>query len=51
VALLMATALVLAGLLCSWLAMRTGKRGPGRVRLVQELRLDRELLDTWSQSS
>jgi len=49
VALLMATALVLAALLCSWLAMRTGKRGPGRVRLVQELRLDRELLDTWSQ--
>jgi uncharacterized membrane protein YqjE len=51
VALLVATALILAALLCCWLAVRTGKRGPGKTRLAHELRLDRELLESWSQSS
>jgi uncharacterized membrane protein YqjE len=50
VALLLATALIVAALLCCWLAVRTGKRGPGKARLAHELRLDRELLESWSQS-
>jgi len=49
-ALVVAGVLVLGGLLCAWLAMRSGKRGPRRIRLAQELRLDRELLDSWSHS-
>jgi uncharacterized membrane protein YraQ (UPF0718 family) len=50
VALLVAALLVGAAMLCAWLAVRSGRRGPGRLRLAQELRLDRELLDTWSNS-
>lgn len=50
IAMLVAAALALAAVLCAWLAVRGGKRGPGRIRLAQELRLDRELLDTWSRS-
>jgi uncharacterized membrane protein YraQ (UPF0718 family) len=50
IAILVAAALVAAAVLCAWLAIRSGGRGVGRTRLAQELRLDRELLDTWSHS-
>jgi uncharacterized membrane protein YraQ (UPF0718 family) len=50
VATLMAVMLVAAAVLCARLAIRSGRRGPKGARLEQELRLDRELLDTWSHS-
>ncbi len=50
IAFVVAAALLATAVLCAWLAIRGGRRGAGQTRLAQELRLDRELLDTWSQS-
>jgi uncharacterized membrane protein YqjE len=50
IAVLVAAALAVAAVLCAWLAIRGRRRGPREIRLAQELRLDRELLDTWSHS-
>ena len=50
IAVLSAVALLVLGVLCGWLASRTGAPGPSRSRLLNELRLDRQLLDEWSQS-
>lgn len=50
IAMFAAALLVAVAVLCGWLAVRGGRRGPERTRLAQELQLDRELLDTWSHS-
>ena len=50
IALIVAALLLATAVLCAWLGIRGGKRGAGQTRLAQELRLDRELFNTWSQS-
>jgi uncharacterized membrane protein YraQ (UPF0718 family) len=50
IALIAAAVLLATAVLCAWLAIRGGRRGAGQTRLAQELRLDRELFDAWSQS-
>ena len=44
-----AAGLLAAGALCGWLASRAGASSPDRARLMNELRLDRQVLADWSQ--